>query len=521
MKSHSPKVLYFHTEYPLMLGGGASYSKNLIAQLTKLKTKIVLITSGDSDSIEKINNYLTIKRYRVFRDLYYDKGGLMEGIDILLKQIREECPDILHTVYIEETLIGQIANLNYGIPHIVTHTKTPMYREESITKNSTWSLFDYVNRSTSVTYITPGLAYRDGLLESGVESSSIHLIYPGIDQNIFKKIKNPKSLDLLHKRLKIEPQDSVLLIPCRLRKRKGLNFVADALSKLHSPGHKIKVVVTGVPENQEEIQIYRDFKKRIGSVEIVVHDKFSNEDIPVLYNVADVTVLCSEAEGYGTVLLEAMACGCPVIGSDVIGINEVIRNGYNGILCKYGDCQALNEAIIKILTDQTIRDKFVKNSFSVLKSKYNLRKQAENHLRLYKSICDNKQQVSCLLYRSVNRMFNVFLLKIASSYILPRTSKKINESWLQAAIVIARKVSGYQVVIPNHLLLDKNDKNMVSYSFKITLSTPYKKPRAGKDNNGIWLNLDKAIRMVSKVSDKETLRSLKTNLKNDNRTKPL
>lgn len=288
MKSHSPKVLYFHMEYPPILGGGASCTKNLIAQLTKLKTKIVLVTNGDIDSVKKINNYLTIKRFKVFQDLYYDKGGFMQGVDILLQQIREECPDILHTVYIGEALIGQIANLNYGIPHIVTHTKTPMYREESITKNSTWSLFDYVNRSTAITYITPGLAYRDSLLGSGVESSSIHLIYPGIDQNIFKIIKNPKSFDLLRKRLKIELQDSVLLIPCRLRKRKGLNFVADALSKLYVPGHKIKVVITGVPENQEEIQIYREFKKRIGSVEIVEHDRFSNQDMPVLYNIADV-----------------------------------------------------------------------------------------------------------------------------------------------------------------------------------------------------------------------------------------
>jgi len=280
--------------------------------------------------------------------LYYGREGLLKGVDVLLQQIREESPDILHTVYIEETLIGQIANLNCGIPHLVTHTKTPMYREESIAKNSTWSLFDYVNRR-DVVHIAPGLAYKNSLLQSGVENNAIHLIYAGIDQEVFKKINNPVPLRLLRKKLSIGSDDSILLIPCMLRKRKGLNFVAEAISKI-STKNQVKVIVTGIPKTQEESQIYNDFKKRLGSIEIIKHERFSDEEMPVLYNIADVTILCSEAEGYGTVLLEAMACQCPVIGSDVMGINEVVKDNYNGILCKYGDVDALGKAIIKIIS---------------------------------------------------------------------------------------------------------------------------------------------------------------------------
>lgn len=520
MTVRSPKILYFHMEYPPILGGGASYTKNLIAQLNQLKTRIVLVTSGVSDSIEKINNYLTIKRYKVFNDIYYGKGGMLQGVDVLLQQIRDESPDILHTVYIEETLIGQIANLNYGVPHIVTHTKTPMYREESITKNSTWSLFDYINRNNSVTYITPGLAYRDSLLQSGVEDSSIHLIYPGIDQKIFKKIHNTKLLELMRRRLNIKSGDSVLLIPCRLRKRKGLNFVAETLSKLSAPENKIKVIITGIPKSQEEILIYRDFKNRIGDVEVIDHDWFSDEDMPILYNIADVTVLCSEAEGYGTVFLEAMACECPVIGSDVIGINESVTNGYNGILCKYGDYNSLDNAILKILTDTKTRKKFVKSSLLVLKSKYNLRKQAENHLKLYKT-CNHNQETACVIYRYAEHQEEICLLKNNKScYSLPRIPKKINESWLQAAIRKARMVSGYKVIIPSHLILDEIDKNKVSYSFQIKSDTRYVKSRTSKFNSGMWLNLDKAILMVSNKNDKKVLQELKTNLRDDSHVKP-
>lgn len=506
-------------EYPPITGGGASYSKNLITQLVKLKIKIVLITSGDSDSVEKISDYLTIKRYKVFQDLYYDAGGLLQGVDVLLQQIRDESPDILHTVYIEETLIGQIANLNYGIPHVVTHTKTPMYREESITKNSTWSLFDYVNRNNSVVYVAPGLAYRDSLLQSGVKNSAIHLICPGIDQVRFKKIHNNQLLKLMRNRLSIDPKDSILLIPCMLRKRKGLHFVAEALSKLSIPGHKIKVIITGIPQNQEEILIYQDFKELKGNVEVVEHGRFSDEDMPILYNIADITVLCSEAEGYGTVFLEAMASECPVIGSDVVGINGLITNSYDGILCKYGDCDALNKAITKVLTDSSTKEILIKNALSSLRYKYNLQKQAKNHLKLYKELCNSERQATCVLYRCIGDKEEVYLLNNKSKYFLPRISKQINESWLQAAIREARKISGYYVVIPDHLIFDQTNKNEVSYSFNIKADTRYINLKVGKTNARLWVDLNEAIQIISDGNDRVILRKLKTFLRNDYRAR--
>nr|MBP9759332.1 glycosyltransferase family 4 protein [Candidatus Dojkabacteria bacterium] len=440
-----------------------------------------------------------------------------KGVDIILDQIRTESPDILHTVYIEETLISQIANLNYGIPHIVTHTKTPMYREESIIKNSTWSLFDFVNKNTSVKYITPGLAYRSSLLQTGIKSESIHLVYPGIDQKVFKKIHNSKILNTMRKRLKITKEDSVILIPCMLRKRKGLGFVADTLSKLSIPNHKIKVIISGIPKNDEELLIYQDFKKRIGNVAVVDHDWFSNEDMPVLFNIADTMVLCSEAEGYGTVFLEAMACGCPVIGTNVIGINESITNGYNGILCEYGDNNELSSAVTKMLKDKKFRNRFIKNSFLVLKNKYNLRKQAENHIKLYRANSKRDDlNAECILYRYLNSQIEVYIFKNNKSYYnVPSSIKKANESWLQTSIKIARAFCGYQVTIPNHLIECKFDQNKIIYSFKIDENTKQLTMISDKDNLGMWMTLDKAITLVNKEIDKNILQEFKSCLYED------
>ena len=87
MINESPKVLYFHMEYPPILGGGASYSKNLLKKLSQLKVEIILITNGLKDSIEKVNKHLTIKRFKIFYDMYYGKGSLLQGVDVLLEEI--------------------------------------------------------------------------------------------------------------------------------------------------------------------------------------------------------------------------------------------------------------------------------------------------------------------------------------------------------------------------------------------------------------------------------------------------
>lgn len=501
-------------EYPPITGGGASYTKNLITQLIKLKIQIILITSGSEDSIEIVNDYLTIKRFKVFEDLYYDKGGFMQGIDVLMQQIRDESPDILHTVYIEETLIGQVANLNYGVPHIVTHTKTPMYREESIIKNSTWSTFDYVNRSNLVTFVAPGLAYRDSLLQSGIKESTIRLIYPGIDRKIFKKYIDQGPLDSMRKRLNINRDELVILIPCMLRKRKGLYFVSEALSKLSIPDGKVKVIITGLPQNQDEELIYQSFKKLKGGVEFVEHEWFSDEDMPVLYNIADVTVLCSEAEGYGTVFLEAMACECPIIGSDVVGINGLITDSFDGILCKYGDCESLNNAITKVLIDSTCRSKLVNNALWSLDYKYNLQKQAQDHLDLYKSCLNRKQISHCIAYRLSKSGTDVLLEKDSKTkYFIPTTTKRTNESWLQAAIKKTRDISGYQVVIPSHQILDEANIDTISYSFKIKNDTLVLNSNKSKKSM-VWMQLNKAILFVEN-EDKKVLKKLKTYINND------
>lgn len=84
----------------------------------------------------------------------------------------------------------------------------------------------------------------------------------------------------------------------------------------------------------------------------------------------DVLVLPSEAEGFGLVLIEAMAAGVPVVGTDVPGIRDVVRDGFNGLLAPARNPEALASAIRRILRDVSLRSTLVDNATNDVRRRF-------------------------------------------------------------------------------------------------------------------------------------------------------
>ena len=90
-----------------------------------------------------------------------------------------------------------------------------------------------------------------------------------------------------------------------------------------------------------------------GSVDF--HESVSQETLLQLYSDCDMLVMPSKTEGWGLALMEAMACGKAVIASRAGGIPELVRNGVEGCLVRPGDVRGLSEAILKLLSDASMR----------------------------------------------------------------------------------------------------------------------------------------------------------------------
>lgn len=105
--------------------------------------------------------------------------------------------------------------------------------------------------------------------------------------------------------------------------------------------------------------------ERISSLSQVIHIDFVSEPAEV-YSLFDCYVSASFREGFGVSILEAMACGLPVISTDIPGPSDFLRNGINSLLVKPNDVSSLTSAMTHILANPDLRQSLIKNSLQTV-----------------------------------------------------------------------------------------------------------------------------------------------------------
>ncbi len=161
-----------------------------------------------------------------------------------------------------------------------------------------------------------------------------HLVPPGVDTDLFTPAGERPS----------EPRILYVGRVERTSRWKGLHVLVDALARLRDrvPGVRLEIVGDG-----DDVPHLQDRAAALGVDGLIDWTgQVSHADLPQHYQRAAVTVLPSltEAESFGMTLVEAMASGCPVVGSDVGGIPFVVRDGVDGLLVPPGDPVALAHA---------------------------------------------------------------------------------------------------------------------------------------------------------------------------------
>lgn len=156
----------------------------------------------------------------------------------------------------------------------------------------------------------------------------------------------------------------------RFERHKGLIFLLESLKLLLERKREFRLILRGEGSFKKEI-IRHISELKIENNVIIDTPKISESDV---YSDIDVLTLPSLGlEGFGLVLIEAMSQGIPIVGSNIGGINEVIKDEHNGILVEPGNALQLAEAIYRILRDKEHYSSFVKNGFMTVKNKYSIK----------------------------------------------------------------------------------------------------------------------------------------------------
>jgi glycosyltransferase involved in cell wall biosynthesis len=179
----------------------------------------------------------------------------------------------------------------------------------------------------------------------GVPASRIRVLRNGVDLALFR----PGDRDAARRELGLD--GPTLLSVGLLIERKGHHLVIDALAAL--PGVRL-LVAGGGPDRAalERRARERGVAERVRFLGELPHDR-----LPALYGAADALVLASSREGWANVLLESMACGTPVVATDVWGTAEAVTCPEAGVLVRERSAPAIGEGIRRLLADPPARDR--------------------------------------------------------------------------------------------------------------------------------------------------------------------
>jgi len=146
-----------------------------------------------------------------------------------------------------------------------------------------------------------------------------------------------------------------ILFVGRLEQRKGLGYLLNACAKIKNSLHNSRLIIVG-PGTMLRHR-YEKLVEEMGLTDNVVFVGFvpSNE-LPSYYRSAD--IFCAPATGgesFGIILLEAMACGKPVVATNIQGYASVLANGEEGLLVPPRDEKSLADALLSLLNDKNLR----------------------------------------------------------------------------------------------------------------------------------------------------------------------
>lgn len=210
----------------------------------------------------------------------------------------------------------------------------------------------------------------------------VHKQLPNLD---VKKIPNGVDTDYFTPpKTKPKLPPAVILGVGRIIPRKGFQFLIDAVGKM-KPGlqQKVKIVIIGSGEYRKELQDNAMKLKIYDRIDFV--DSVPYKELRKYYQNAHIFCLPSLAEGMPLAMIEAMACGCALLTTDVAGNQELVKQGKNGYLVKPGDVKDLQKKLELMLKDTNNIIEMGKESRELSKN-YTWKEITEQYIKEYKKL---------------------------------------------------------------------------------------------------------------------------------------
>ncbi|HEX7433110.1 MAG TPA: glycosyltransferase [Anaerolineaceae bacterium] len=303
--------------------------------------------------------------------------------------------DLIHSHYWLSGLAGLSLKTTWGIPLVA------MYHTLGLMKNRIAQSRDEMEGEYRINGEKQVLEKADVIIAATLaeqaqlqflylaDTQKIKVIPPGVDTSHFYPIPSDEAKAAID----MSASERMLLFVGRIEPLKGVDILIKAMASIRrdcgdQDCPNILTIIGGDPEASQEMMtaemarlqaICRD----LGMDDVVLFlGKRSQDTLPYYYSAADVLVMPSHYESFGMVALEAMACGTPVVASQVGGLAFLVQDGVTGYVVPDGEPNLLIERLTTLIRDDQLRKKMGEQA-AILAQNYSWDRIAERIVDVY------------------------------------------------------------------------------------------------------------------------------------------
>jgi glycosyltransferase involved in cell wall biosynthesis len=269
----------------------------------------------------------------------------------LVSLVRRHNVDLLHVQGHGASMFGRLAGMLTRRP-VIVHVHAD-YRLSPKGYPSYVRMADRGLGRATVKVLAISEAIRTFAIDvQGYRPEQVEVLYNPIDLGRFQP-PTPQERLAVRAELGLGMAAPVVVTVGRLDKLKGVDVQVEAWPRVAAACAGATLLVVGDGPERQTLELQATAKASDGSIRFLGR----RSDVERLLRAADVAVLSSRQEGLGLSLLEAMATGIPVVATRVGGIPEIVSEDRNGLLVPPDDAVALSEAIIRLLSDDSSRQR--------------------------------------------------------------------------------------------------------------------------------------------------------------------
>ncbi len=355
--------------------GSSQIAFNLIKHIEKLDKKnsyTILLPSKPLDDLPKE------RKGFVYKILNPNKLWTRIAIPLAYKLAKEK-PDVIFSpthyipAFIKAKRVGTIFDLSF--------LKFPqMFKGKDLWQLKNWTKYTAENANHLITISNS--SKKDILSFYNYPKDKITVTYPGYDENIFHPSSDLEKIKLVLEKYGIKGEYIIYI--GTIQPRKNLISLIESLKRIENLNLVIVGKTKGLGREAWMFEGILNKPKELNIEDRVIFTGFvPNEELPYLLSGSSGFILPSLWEGFGIPVLEAMACGIPVIVSNVSSLPEVV--GSAGLLIDPGSTDEIEQAIRTIYADKKLRYKYCKKSLEQAR-KFSYKKMAKQVIKVLEEV---------------------------------------------------------------------------------------------------------------------------------------